>query len=151
MSRPVDGGLGQPGGEQFLVGGGAVAAQVVGQGGPRGGGVPGSDARVGGGVDAEAGGQVGGGPGSGVAALVERGGLLVEGVDPFRRDGGGVGFVGPVELVGDLGVGGRPRGQSGADDPGDGQLGVRVQWPRVLSSSTRVVGLVEDRVGQVFS
>ena len=105
VDEPAGGGvLGEPGGEQFLIGG-AVAAQVGGEGGPAGVGrsrawMRGSPVRS---VPASRSRQVGLGPRAAVGVLVEGGGLLVEVGDPLRADGGELGFgcssEGPFELL----------------------------------------------------
>ena len=81
----VAGAGGQSGGEEFVVGG-AVAAQVVDQGGPAGWGVSDgehlADVVEGGGVGAEAFGEVGGCPGARVVAGEEVHCVGVEVQDP---------------------------------------------------------------------
>ncbi len=86
--------LGEAGGEELVVGR-AVVSQVGGEGGPAGGGVPGPGARVAGEVGAaEAVSEIGLGPGAVVGALIERGGLLVQGGDALGGDGRELGLGG---------------------------------------------------------
>ena len=90
-------------GEELVVGG-AEAAEVAGQAGPRVGSVSGVDAGVVQ-VVAEAVDEVVLGPGSGVVVAVVVEGQGVQLQQAGLGDGGGVEVVGPLELPVDLGVG----------------------------------------------